>query len=85
MTGTPDAIVLAAAFREGRILLTLDKGIANVIQHPVHTHGGVVLFRPGMSGRASVVQFIRSRLADLLLCELANHVTVVSDRRIRIR
>ena len=66
LTGATDLIVVAAAFREGRILLTLDKGIANLIQHPAYTHAGVVLFRPGVAGRSAVLHFIRSRLAELL-------------------
>ncbi|MGD1072961.1 MAG: DUF5615 family PIN-like protein [Bryobacteraceae bacterium] len=85
LTGAADPIVVAAARREERILLTLDKGIANLVQHPAHTHAGIVLFRPGMSGRLAVLHFIRSRLAELLVRDLANRVTVVSERRIRIR
>jgi hypothetical protein len=45
----------AAALQERRILLTVDKGIANPIQQPVNTHAGVVLFRPGASGRLAVL------------------------------
>ncbi|HTA46896.1 MAG TPA: DUF5615 family PIN-like protein [Bryobacteraceae bacterium] len=47
LAGAADLIVIAAAFRDGRILLTLDKGIANLIRHPVNSHAGVVLFRTG--------------------------------------
>jgi predicted nuclease of predicted toxin-antitoxin system len=85
LAGAADPIVVAAALREGRILLTLDKGIASLIQHPVNTHAGVVLFRPGASGRSAVLDFIRSHLAELLVLELANRVTVVSEGRIRVR
>jgi predicted nuclease of predicted toxin-antitoxin system len=85
LTGAADPIVVAAALREGRTLLTLDKGIANLLQHPTHTHAGVVLFRPGASGRMAVLEFIRSRLAELLIQELDGRVTVVSERRIRTR
>lgn len=85
LAGATDLIVVAAALREGRILLTLDKGIANLIQHPVNTHAGVVLFRPGATGRSMVLDFIRSRLAEFLRLELANRVTVVSEGRIRVR
>jgi predicted nuclease of predicted toxin-antitoxin system len=45
-TGASDPIVVAAALRERRVLLTLDKGVADLIQHPASTHAGVVLFRP---------------------------------------
>lgn len=85
LRGAPDPIVVAAALREGRILLTLDKGIANLIQYLANTHAGVVLFRPSTSGRANVLQFIRLRLAELLVFELADRVTVVSEQRIRVR
>ncbi len=85
LAGAADPIVVAAALREGRILLTLDKGIASLIQHPVNTHAGVVSFRPGASGRSAVLDFIRSHLAELLVLELANRVTVVSEGRIRVR
>ncbi len=85
LAGATDMTIVAAALREGRVLFTLDKGIANLIQHPVHTHAGVVLFRPGTSGRMAVLQFIRSRLAELLVLELADRVTVVSEGRIRVR
>ena len=85
LAGATDPVVVAAAQQEGRIVLTLDKGIANLTHHPMHTHAGVVLFRPGESGRLAVMNFIRSRLAELLSMELANRVTVVSERRIRVR
>jgi predicted nuclease of predicted toxin-antitoxin system len=85
LTGAANPMVVAAAPREGRVLMTLDKGIANLIQHPTNTHAGVVLFRPGTSGRTAVLAFVRSRLAELLVYELADRVTVVSERRIRVR
>ena len=83
LAGASDPVVVEASRNERRILLTLDKGIANLVRHPASTHAGVVLFRPGTSGRRAVLQFIRERLPDLLLCELAGRVTVVSEQRIR--
>jgi predicted nuclease of predicted toxin-antitoxin system len=85
LTGASDLLVLDAARRENRVLLTLDKGIANLVRHPTDTHAGIVLFRPGMSGRIAVLELIRSRLAELLLFELTGRVTIVSDHRIRVR
>ena len=85
LAGAPDSAVVAAAFREGRILMTLDKGIANLTQYPKHMHSGVVLFRPGSSGRSAVLIFIRARLAELLAGDLADRITVVSELRIRVR
>jgi hypothetical protein len=51
LCGAPDAAVLQAANAAGRILLTLDKGIANLRRYPISEHAGVVLFRPDTLGR----------------------------------
>jgi predicted nuclease of predicted toxin-antitoxin system len=85
LAGAPDPLVVAAALRERRILLTLDKGIANLTEHPASTHAGVVLFRPGELDRPEVLRFIRSRLTELLSRELEDRLTVVSAQRIRGR
>lgn len=85
LAGEADSVIVAAALEERGVLLTLDKGIANPLQRPAKTHAGVVLFRPGTSGRTNVLDFIRARLPELLKHELADRLTVVSEQRIRVR
>ena len=85
LVGAEDATVVRAARTSGRILMTLDKGIASLLQYPIHEHGGVVLFRPDASGRREVLSFVRSRFENLLEMELAGRLTVVGPTRIRIR
>ena len=85
LAGAEDAKVVQAAQTSGRILMTLDKGIASLLQYPIHEHGGTVLFRPDESGRRSVLSFVRSRLAYLMELELVGRLTVVGPTRIRIR
>ena len=85
LAGTDDATVIQAAQASGRMLMTLDKGIASLLRYPTHEHGGTVLFRPDESGRQSVLSFIRSRLGYLLELELVGRLTVVGPPRIRIR
>ena len=65
LAGAPDTEIVAVAAAEARILITLDKGIANLVRHPPSTHHGVVLFRPGSLGRRSVLEFISDRLPAL--------------------
>jgi hypothetical protein len=43
LTGAADDVVLALVRRENRVLLTLDKGIADVRAHPPEAHAGIVL------------------------------------------
>jgi predicted nuclease of predicted toxin-antitoxin system len=85
MCGWGDADVLSAAFAAGRVLLTLDKGIANLHRYPSSQHAGVVLFRPDKSGRGAVRSFVRERLPEVLEGGLEGRVTVVGPARIRIR
>ena len=83
--GAPDEQVVSTASAAQRILLTLDKGIANVLRYPTRKHAGVVLFRPDSSGRKAVLTFIRERLSSVLELNLANQLTVVGPSRIRFR
>lgn len=46
LSGFPDAKILAGAKNEKRVLLTMDKGIANVRHYPPEDFAGIVLFRP---------------------------------------
>jgi hypothetical protein len=57
-----DAWIAGAAFAAGRILFTLDKGIADLQRYPIHQHSGVVLFRTDTPGRGAVIAFARERL-----------------------
>lgn len=85
LCGAPDAEILRAALSEMRIVMTLDKDLANLLQYPAFTHAGVVLFRPGESGPKATLRFIRSRLEEVLSRDLANCLTVVSRQGIRTR
>ena len=83
LAGAADRVILAAAQTEGRVLLTLDKGIANLQEYPPGNFRGIVLFRPEASGRGAVLNFIRDRLADVLGLDLTGRLIVVGRSRIR--
>jgi predicted nuclease of predicted toxin-antitoxin system len=85
ITGAPDSVVLEKVRSEGGVLLTLDKGIADVRTYPPEDYAGIVLFRPSTSSRGAVLAFIRRRLPSLLQADLAGHLLVVTDRSIRVR
>jgi predicted nuclease of predicted toxin-antitoxin system len=85
LAGVADSVVVEAARADARIILTLDKGIADIVRFPGRTHAGIVLFRPGSLGRKAVLKYVRERLGPLLRLDLARKVTVVNDERIRMR
>jgi predicted nuclease of predicted toxin-antitoxin system len=82
LCGEPDPTVVEAASTARRILLTLDKGIADVRDQ---RHAGVVLFRPDSAGRRAVLSFVRERISMLASMDLGGRVTVVGASRIRVR
>ena len=85
LAGAADPVLIAAATAEKRLLLTLNKGIANLRQYPAAQPSGVVLFRPLRSGRRSVLEFVRERLTEVLQLDLTDRLTVVGPTRIRVR
>jgi predicted nuclease of predicted toxin-antitoxin system len=85
LRGAPDSTVVEAAFAAGRILFTLDKGLANIRHYPLQQHAEIVLFRPDTSGRRAVVAFVRERMHKVVEMELTGRLTVVGPSRIRFR
>jgi predicted nuclease of predicted toxin-antitoxin system len=82
--GAEDPVIVEAV-ASGRILLTLDRGIANMLRYPLSRHAGVVLFRPDSSGQRAVLSFVLLRLPEVLEMELGGRLTVVGPKRIRVR
>jgi predicted nuclease of predicted toxin-antitoxin system len=85
LRGAPDPAVVAAANATSRMLLTLDKGIANLQRYPIGPSAGGVLFRPDTLGRRAVLAFVRERLPQILELNLSGKLTVVGPNRIRFR
>jgi predicted nuclease of predicted toxin-antitoxin system len=85
LAGVPDASLLAKVQVEGRILLTQDKGIANIRAYPPQQYSGIVLFRPRTTGRKVVLSFVRQHMAAVLQLDLNGHLVVVSESGMRIR
>jgi len=85
LSGAPDGIILARAQLEGRAILTMDKGIADVRAYPPLQYAGIILFRPRTAGRAATLAFVRQHLLTLLQTNLAGHLFVVSEAGIRVR
>ena len=43
LAGAPDGAVVQAATREGRLVVTLDRGFADIRLHPPGTHAGILV------------------------------------------
>ena len=85
LTGAPDPQVMQFTRQENRVLLTMDKGIADVRAYPPDQFAGIILFRPKSQGRGATLAFVRRHLPALLAADLKGHLLVVADSGIRIR
>jgi Domain of unknown function (DUF5615) len=78
-------VVLELVRRERRVLLTLDKGIADVRAYPPQAHAGIILFRPPAAGRGTTLLFVRRHLASLFERELTGRLLVITEHGMRLR
>jgi predicted nuclease of predicted toxin-antitoxin system len=85
LTGASDPVVAAAARAEQRVLLTMDKGLADVRAYPPGQHAGIVLLRLRTAGRTATREFLREHLADILRHDLSGRLVIVTERGIRTR
>jgi hypothetical protein len=85
LLGAPDDAVLDLARRENRILLTLDKGIADIRAYPAEGPRGHCPVPSSGADRGVTLLFIRRHLAYLFQHELSGRLLVITDRGIRLR
>jgi predicted nuclease of predicted toxin-antitoxin system len=85
LTGASDLKILYHVQIENQILLTMDKGIADIRLFPPSQYPGIVLFRPATSGRGEVLRFVQQALPDLLSTDMTGRLVVISPRGIRSR
>jgi predicted nuclease of predicted toxin-antitoxin system len=85
LSGSSDKALMHVVQSESRVMLTMDKGIANVVAFPPSSFAGIVLFRPHQSGRGTVLQFVRQHMPRVLPLIAPGSLIVVSDRGVRIR
>lgn len=85
LVGSADPALVSVVQQEHRILLTMDKGIADIRTYPPDQYEGIVLFRPKTHGRGATLSFVRRNLPALLAANLSGHLFVVTETGIRIR
>jgi predicted nuclease of predicted toxin-antitoxin system len=85
LAGRDDADVMAAVRREGRFLITLDRGLADIRLYPPGSHPGIAVLRLDSQDALSVTSAVRSLLARDDFDQLAGCVLVIRGNLVRIR
>lgn len=83
--GASDVEVLAAATRDGRLLITLDRRFGDVRAHPPGTHAGIVVLRVESQDAGAVTDAVRAFLSSDELGDVAGCVVVVRGHLVRVR
>ena len=85
LAGESDPVVVAAATDEGRILLTLDRGVGDLRRYPPGSHAGILILRPVAQDPESILGLIQRLVRTHPLDELRGCVVIVEPRKVRIR
>lgn len=85
LLGHPDYEVASAARAEGRIVLTLDVGFANLRDYPAGTHWGIIVFRLRTLGPLPIMDAVEAFVRDHDLAEFSGCVVTVEPGRVRVR
>ena len=85
LRGAEDDVVVAAAAAEGRMLLSLDRGLADIRIRPPGSHAGIIVFRPLDQAAATVLDAVRTFLENHDLADMAGCIVIVRGHLVRIR
>lgn len=83
--GVSDEVLWPRVQKEGRWLITADKGFADLRQHPPGTHAGVILLRAQEESRRAYLELAVIALDRIKLDDMIGAVVVVTHRGVRIR
>lgn len=85
LQGASDAQVIAACQSEGRVLVTLDLGFADIVAYPPQRFPGFIVLRPYRQDKWNLVQ-IFTQVIPLLQTEVVKHqLWIVEEDRVRVR
>lgn len=85
LIGADDPAVLVAASREGRVVVTMDRGFGDVRAYPPGSHSGIVVLRMDRQTPRRVAEAVRKLVATVELAALAGCVSVWRHGELRVR
>lgn len=85
LRGAKDPALLAGATADGRLLLTLDRGLGDIRAYPPGTHGGVLVIRLEHHSPHAIRQAAERIGATVDLADLQGCIAVWRDGELRVR
>ena len=84
-SGWSDELIWSGVRKEGRLLVTADKGFADARNLSSHHRSGVILLRLDRESWRGYVKLIRQLLSATDIEQLTGAITVVTNKGIRVR
>ena len=85
LTGAPDPEVYAVCQREGRVLITLDVGFADIGTYLPASAAGIIVLRLRLQSWPAVLSVIRLVIPLLARERIAGRLWIVDEQRVRVR
>ena len=85
LQGKPDATIAEVCALEGRILVTLDLGFADIRTYPPQAAPGFIVMRLTRHDKEYVLRVIQGLFTLFDQEPLEHHLWIVEDTRVRIR
>ncbi len=83
--GAPDVEVARVCALENRIIITLDTDFADIKAYPPGDHPGIIVLRPRLQNKSTVVGVIERLLRSLQSEDPTGKLWIVDEHRIRVR
>ena len=85
LAGKPDEDIAAICRREGKAIVTLDLGFADIRIYPPQDYAGLIVLRLLRQDRMTVLKIIERLIPALQTESLEKRLWIVDEKRIRIR
>lgn len=85
LAGEDDPVLLAAATSEGRLLVTMDRGLGDIRSYPPGTHAGILVIRLNDQSPRAVAVAIDLMGTTVEFETLAGCIGVFRDGDLRVR
>ena len=85
LRGRPDSDVAEVCQAEGRALITLDLGFADIRAHPPEHYAGLLVLRLASQSRSQVLAAFERVLPRLTRERLAGRLWIIEDATLRVR
>jgi len=81
-----DSLIFGYAQKEGRIIVTRDKGFGNLLEYPLGSHEGIIVLRlPSTYTAIQINKVLEAFMRDVAAQRLERKLAIVEVGRYRIR